>query len=512
MFLFVRPPDRGDYMTSYSKVEALGIEYNCAVLKKNNIDYKYVDYELFPFDHNRFGLILRENRPSIIGISLSYPQATKHLHGILDVIRRELPSASIIAGGQYASSAHLDILNEYTEIDFIFRFETEPYLASLISALQNKLDFSHIPNLSFRHNGRIINTYSGKRITALDDLPYPDRPNDIIEIIKNNNISVSVLGSRGCWWGQCRYCAIGKSYANKNWVARSPQNIVSEIQEICEQYGLNNFTFVDAEFLGPPKTALARAQEITNLINERQLHITYSINLRPENVTEEILESLRASGLSLVYVGIESMAKSHIHRWNRATSSETIKEAVDVLEKTKVPFKAGFVMFDPLTTLVDLEENINFLIHYPVIEPSLIIRGLELRNGMPLKDELDMLLQTETLYDNYFLHRDTALFVRITRKVFGRILLFMHKLNQLRAKRNLRYEVMRQIEIGTLGFLLKKMQILLELFKTKEVAWIDSNDVTIQTELEEDIDNFVNSELLVFCREENKENAKSELL
>lgn len=496
MVIFIRPPDGGGFVTSYSKTEALGIEYNCAVLMKNGIDCKYLDFELFPSDREDFSSMINANDVGVVGISLNYPHALRHLSDILKALEQGLPNVKIVVGGHYASSSYSLLLKGYPEIDFVFRYEAEPYLVDFINTLQSGSSLIDFPNLAYRSNDGIAVTESGRRCFDLDALPYPYRPAHIIDHLRNHRQPVSVIGSRGCWWGKCGYCAISQSYADSKWIARSPDNIVSELYELYDRFGFKDFAFVDAEFLGPPNSALVRAQQVTEAINKRALDISYSVNLRPENVMHKTLEVLRASGLSLVYIGIESVARSHVKRWCRATSPKVIETAIIALEKAEIPFRAGFMMFDLLSTLDDLEENIEFLLHHPIIEPSLIVRGLELREGMPIKSEYDLLLENNTLYDNYFLDKDTALFVKIVREVSGRILLFLHKLNELKVINTMKFESEHSLDKSSLIFLLQKMKALLELFRNKGSDWVAGNIDEIKADYINDVDNYVCGDLL----------------
>lgn len=496
MILFIRPPDAGSFRTDYSKTESLGVEYLCAILKKNGICCDYVDYEFTTFDPTKFSNILRQTQPDIVGFSINYPHALNSLREILDIINRELPSCVILVGGQHVSMDPERFLTNYPDVQYILRFEAEQSIVPCIKALSQALPISSVPNLIYRENGVIVHGPKGGRVFDLDRLPIPDRPNYILDILRQEKRSAAISASRGCWWGKCRYCTIGLSYASHQWVSRDPVSIADEIERSILCNGIKDIIFVDAEFLGPPKDSTERANAFTSTITSRGIDISYSINLRPENATENNINILKESGLSLVYIGVESAAAAHLKRWRRGTSPKVIMDAVEILNKSGVPFRAGFIMFDPFSTLKDLEQNINFLIKYPVIEPSLLVKGFLVRNGLPFEEMFTKEMSRHEVYDQYFFDPRTARFVHFIRKSVGKSILFIHRLRELWQKKMLDSEALQYAEHAALSHALLLLKRELSLFQNKSFDWLDTNsDVMIENFIKE-TDSFITNRLI----------------
>ena len=104
-----------------------------------------------------------------------------------------------------------------------------------------------------------------------------------------------------------------------------------------------------------------------------------------------------------------------------------IIRAVELLEELGLPFTAGFIMFDPLSTLDDMRKNLEFLVKYPVIDPGLIVRGLELREGMPLYNEIGKKLPSDS--SRYFVHDEMEGLIEMLRSVFAKPLYLLHILS-----------------------------------------------------------------------------------
>jgi B12 binding domain/Radical SAM superfamily len=429
MILLVRPPDGGDHPTEYTRTEALGIEYLCAVLDASGNHPVYLDLEFFPNEIDTLRRTLQDVQPSVVGVSLSYPQAARRLCEVLDLIRTASPKTLIVAGGQFATVAWRELLSGYPGIDCILRFEGEPHISEVIRALEMGSDLKALPSLAYRDADQIVSNPPGSRVTDLDSIPFPYRRPDLVEAIKQGVGALSILGSRGCWWARCQYCAIGESLADSIWLPRSVKNIADEMEALIYTYRVNRFTMVDADFLGPPQISFQRATAFSQELNERRLLVSYSINARPENITEQNIERLLSSGLSLVYLGIEAGSDRQLQRWCRGISLKKTEMALRVLEKMQMPFRAGFIMFDPESSIGDLADNIGFLRRWPVIEPSLLIRGLEMRAGMPSYERIVHGFETQNAQDGYFLSPQVAAVVRICRATFGKPLLWLHRLS-----------------------------------------------------------------------------------
>lgn len=427
MILLIRPPDGGQHPTGYTKVEALGVEYVASVLRQGGHEITYLDFELCPEHVRAFASTLSHLRPDIVGIALNYPQAEAKLAGILALIRQAVPGAAVLAGGQYATVAWHDVLSNHPEVDCILRFEAEPFICDVVEALAQHSDLSGLPNLAYRRGGRIVSNSLGSRPKDLDALPFPLRSPELLAEMRRGARSASVAASRGCWWAKCAYCAIASSFVDSRWVGRSPANLVDEVEFLVNSHGIRQFTFVDADFLGPPRSSLRRATDFSAELSARSLKISYSINTRPDNVTAASMHALLDSGLSLVFLGIESGSASQLQRWRRGTSVTRTEEAIHILDEAKIPFRAGFIMFDPESTLKDIAQNIAFLKRFPVIEPSLLIRGLEFRIGTPIHERLAPKSDPRNS-DTYFANADVATFVRVCRECFGRPLLWLHRI------------------------------------------------------------------------------------
>ena len=301
--LFVRPPEGGSYRSDYSQVEPMGIAHLCAVLHRNGIKAEYLDLEFFPEDIERFGGILETHTPPIVAFSLSYPQATVTLNELLYKVRETCPDSTTIAGGQYVSLVGDRILTDFPILDVGFRYEAEPYIQVMVESILEGRSLEHVPNVIRRSEGEIINNGVGERVEDLDLLPFAYRDPRVANVMRARRLSAGIVGSRGCWYGRCKYCVINQTSIDKRWIPRSVESIADEIVELIDNHGFTSYTIVDAEFLGPVNIAKNRSIAFSAALKNRDINVPFSVNLRPENIQKQALLPLIDVGLSMVFLG-----------------------------------------------------------------------------------------------------------------------------------------------------------------------------------------------------------------
>jgi radical SAM superfamily enzyme YgiQ (UPF0313 family) len=73
------------------------------------------------------------------------------------------------------------------------------------------------------------------------------------------------------------------------------------------------------------------------------------------------LELLRAIGFRTLYVGFESGSDSQLRRYGKRSRRHDNVRAIELLRSVEISIDGGFITFDPLASLQEIEENLEFL-------------------------------------------------------------------------------------------------------------------------------------------------------
>jgi radical SAM superfamily enzyme YgiQ (UPF0313 family) len=165
---------------------------------------------------------------------------------------------------------------------------------------------------------------------------------------------MSIFTSRACPY-QCTYC---HTIFGKKFRARSPENVVAEIRELRDRYGISVIEVSDDIF----NLQWKRAHAISSAIASSDLNIRMSFpnGLRADIMRPELMKSMKAAGTYFISYAIESgspriqtLIKKHLQL---DKTREVIAQTVDQGIYTNGFFMMGF----PTETRSEVEQTIEF--------------------------------------------------------------------------------------------------------------------------------------------------------
>lgn len=152
---------------------------------------------------------------------------------------------------------------------------------------------------------------------------------------------------------------------------RPVEDIIGELRALYD-LGVRAFVFADDEMLvGTPKD-LERWHALAEGVKTIGSDISLECSVRSDVIwnkddkdggraRRKAFHALVDAGLSHVYIGFESGSPTQLRRYNKGEDVETHLRAIEILREEGVLVGGGFIMFDPLMTLGEIEENIAFL-------------------------------------------------------------------------------------------------------------------------------------------------------
>jgi len=311
-----------EYYSFYKPNPPMGLLYLSAYLDDNDFNSKI--YELgvfkeedaiFDGDRIRFGLsdaeirmIIRDEKPLIIGLNCMYSVYYNDVANIARVIKEEDPNIKVVVGGNHASSYWKEIMKD-ENIDFVVIGEGERTFLHLLYNFYLISEYSNVDGLVYRDNGIVIKTKPRALIEDLDEIPMPAYEKiDFEKYIEKGNIfcmrlsSQGIISSRGCP-NNCIYCTV-KAVWGRTWRGRSSKNVVDEIQYLKSKYGIKEFAFLDDSM----SINKGRLINICDEIIRRDLNIKWTTpnGIAHWTLDKKTLRKMKDAGCYRITFGIES--------------------------------------------------------------------------------------------------------------------------------------------------------------------------------------------------------------
>lgn len=316
-------------------------------------------------DHAVAGMFFETTRekvnalgPELLCINAVYFwEHTSVLFDFLGELKQDGFSGHISLFGFFPTLVYRKILGACEYIDSIAVGEFEHTLTELARALSNGTALDKIEGLALASCLADRKNRARKPGKDPDIFPFPRRA--------NLGGTVTVLASRGCY-NHCSFCPVPSFYNQGSlWRGRRPENIFREMQELTER-GVSRFYFADPNFIGPGRTGKKRTMDLMELI--RPMGITFGMETRPQDLTDEVLEKLVASGFTSLLMGIESGSKNILNLINKTAETSVGAEAIALCRKHGIEPEIGFLMFVPDSSLDDLHRNMAFLMENHLLD------------------------------------------------------------------------------------------------------------------------------------------------
>jgi len=323
--LFLSPPF---YLKDNDKpyVEPpLGILYLASVLERSDFEVEILDCVIEePKPHDigngwyHFGLTFHEierrlerTHPDVVCISTMFSNLAEMSRQIAKIAKTMYPDVPIVHGGVHPTVLPSAVLND-GYADFVVLGEGERTLVELLNALDGTGNVEKVKGIAWRvANGAI--KFSPQRETSreLDELPFPAR--HLIDLKKYWACSphiatrmrreyANMITSRGCPY-QCVFCSV-HTIAGRTWRSRSPANVVSEIEELYNRFGVREIHFEDDNLSLRPD----RLSMICDLIVERGLDIRWTTpnGVHANHLSRSLLKNMKRSGCYAICIGVEN--------------------------------------------------------------------------------------------------------------------------------------------------------------------------------------------------------------
>ena len=324
--------------------------YLAAVAENAGLEAKIKDYS----QGGNFEKDLKEFQPDYLLINVATPTFKNDLNS-LTVAKEICPDIITIAKGAAFFNVALDVMYFQKDLDLIIYGEPEETLREILKGRRYK----YIKGLYYREDLRAKFTGPRPFIQDLDKLPFAARhlvDNTIYRRPDNNEIQAVIKVSRGCPY-HCFFC-LATPVSGAKVRRRSPDNIIEEIKECIDKYGITNFIFWSDVFNADKEWVM----ELCDKIIENELDITWSANTRADTADEEMAYKMYDAGCRLVSIGVESGSQEILNNIGKRITLDDVRLTVKIFKRAGIKIYNYFVIGLPWDDEDTIEDTIEFAI------------------------------------------------------------------------------------------------------------------------------------------------------
>ena len=351
----------------------LGVGYLAASVEAAGHQAAFVDAQALNIDEAETVRRVLALSPDVVGISCltQLAAAARTTAALLKKARPDLP---IIMGGAHVTSFFDSIPADMPEVDILVPGEGEQTLVELLAAMQSGAPLDTVKGIIHRGpDGQPVATPVREPLRDQDLLPHPARhlyeeqyyiplPNQC-----RRRPATTVITSRGCPYGKCRFCFQGGRYAAP-YSRRSPENVIDELKQLSAR-GIREILFWDDNFCINGKW-IAR---FCDLLDSERLNLTWTVFGRVNTVTEEMLRRMAKSGCYSIHYGLESGSQKMLDAIKKGITLDQVRQAVKWAKRAGLEIRGSFIFAMPGDTPEIAEEtirfacelNIDWMIFYP---------------------------------------------------------------------------------------------------------------------------------------------------
>lgn len=310
---------------------------------------------------------IRNCSAGVLAFSISSPE-WPNVKTFLDLLKKTGENRPVVVGG-YHPTIRPDEVIHHALVKYLFIGEVDEVFPEFLYVLERGQEPKNIPNLWWKRRQffkvKVHRNPVTYLPTDLDLLPLMDRQIFLREWgcgpeVLSGMGGLPVLAGRGCPF-ECGFCCNGvfkkmfspiAKYVRK----RSPESVVAEMKELQRLYDPPAFELWDELF--------AVNREWTEQFCElykREIARPYSVLLRADVVTEELLEKLYDSGCRMAMFGVETGNEEFRRRiLKKPISNRQIEEVFRLCREIGIETFAFVIVGLPGETPELLQETVDF--------------------------------------------------------------------------------------------------------------------------------------------------------
>ena len=335
----------------------LGIGYLAAFLEKNQYEVNVIDCQVNYPSPKQLATEFAKTQPDVVGLTcatLTYKPALE----VVKIVREVRPNCLTIMGGPHVTVLDEQTLQEQNAPDVVARGEGEQTLMELADLASNSDlgSLGKVNGISFKKDGKLVRTQDRAFIEDLDALPHPAYHHFQLRGYKfAGKMYLPIITSRGCPFN-CAFC-LASQMCGRGFRARSPKNVVDELEWLRDEQGADAFAFYDDTFTFDKK----RAFDICDEMIARKMDLPWDCRTRVDQVTREMLLKMKKANCKLIHYGVESGSQKMLNAMRKGTTVEQNSRALKLTKEVGIGAAISVVVGYPGETPEMLRQTVDFM-------------------------------------------------------------------------------------------------------------------------------------------------------
>ncbi len=323
----------------------MDLAYHAAVLERSGFTCVIRDYSTTGTSPAQALDEILKMKPRVVFFSSTQPTQANDL-AFAERFKESNPGVKVVLRGESVTYQDENILNDYPQIDFILRGESEETFADLAKVLMggDLRPLEELPGLTYRAEGKIIHTPDRPFIKDLDKLPWPARhllDQDLYRSPETGNKLTTLYTARGCPH-PCIFCPAPLASGRRARL-RAVEDLIAEIKDCLGSYGIREFLFHGDTFTYSKKWTLDLCESIVR----EGLDIRWGCNSRVDTIDREMMEAMKRAGCWVIGFGVESGHEETLKRIRKGVTRQQIVEAFRLCRRVGIRSHAFFVFGFP---------------------------------------------------------------------------------------------------------------------------------------------------------------------
>jgi len=210
--------------------------------------------------------------------------------------------------------------------------------------IESKDDAANLKGIALIKDSNIVRTQS-RKAPSLIERPFPKIPKDLPnQLVRGVNIYIET--HRGCR-GKCVYCQCNTLFGNRV-RSRPLEEILKEIRYFSG-HGVERIAFSGGDVsLYSLRSEEEKGESFISLVRETSRIIgkenLAGPDIRPDNISESILEAVKGFTQGWIYLGIESGSRRMLRLFRKGIKLEDIFSGVQLAKKSEVSILGSFMV------------------------------------------------------------------------------------------------------------------------------------------------------------------------